>query len=326
VNELALISISVLSFMLGAFFSGCETAFIASDPIRLKHLAARGNSGARLVLGYLEDSKYFLSSVLVGTNLAVVGCTTTATAVATRHFGDAGATVATAVLVPLFLVFNEMLPKGIFLYYATTAAVLCAFPLKVFSFILSPVIKSFAALSDFFLRFTGMELKGKQLGLTMEELLFHLEDSEEAGLISEETVDMVEGAVKLGELKASEVMIPLARVAMVRKGLGREEYEEAFRRTGFTRLPVYEKERHNVIGVLSIHGLLEAAASRGEGMELEEPYVVPRDAPVEAILVKMKDQGRHMAFVTDERGRIAGMLTLEDILETIVGAIADEFH
>jgi len=160
----------------------------------------------------------------------------------------------------------------------------------------------------------------------MEELLFHLEDSEEAGLISEETVDMVEGAVKLGELKASEVMIPLARVAMVRKGLGREEYEEAFRRTGFTRLPVYEKERHNVIGVLSIHGLLEAAASRGEGMELEEPYVVPRDAPVEAILVKMKDQGRHMAFVTDERGRIAGMLTLEDILETIVGAIADEFH
>ncbi len=325
-SDLSLGIISLVSFILGAFFSGCETAFIASDPIRLRHMSKGGSRKARTVLTFLDNPQYLMSSVLVGTNLSVIGCTATFTAVLTRRFGETGASAAVVVLVPLFLIFNEILPKGIFLYYSARAAMLSAYPLKIFSIVLYPVIKAFSSTTDFLVKAAGIDLKAQRMNISMDELLFHLEDSEEAGLISPETLDMVSRAVKLRRLSASEIMIPLEDVDMVESGQSIDAFKEALSRSGFSRLPVFRGTRSNITGILSIHKLLAAEDPREGEMELEATYVVSLKSSIEEILLKMQNQGCHMAFVEKDGGLIVGMLTLEDILERLVGAIEDEYH
>jgi putative hemolysin len=144
VSDLYLGIISFFCFTLGAFFAGSETALIAANRIRLSYLSEKGNKRARMVLDFAEQPHHFMSCVLVGTNLAIIGCTTTFTAITTKHFGNSGSTLAIAVLVPLFLIFNEIVPKSIFLYYPSRAAMLSVLPLKAFSLLLYPVIRLFS--------------------------------------------------------------------------------------------------------------------------------------------------------------------------------------
>ncbi|MBI4720138.1 MAG: DUF21 domain-containing protein [Chitinivibrionia bacterium] len=264
--------ISLACFILGAFFSGSETAFIASSRIRLRHLYERGNSRAGMVLNLLDDPKSLMSSVLVGANLAIIGCTSTFTALATRSFAESGASIATVVLVPLFLVFVDMLPKGIFLYYGSRAAISSVVPLRFFTVLMYPVVKLFSILSGALMRLLRMNKRERESLVTLDELLYHLEDSKEAGLISKETMTLAERALALKQLT-----------------------------------------------------LIRAMEPRYGRLDLEEPYLVHKDTPLVRMLFHMQNRGCQMALVKDGE-RIAGMLTLENILEQLVGAIADEYH
>lgn len=317
--------IAIVSFSLGVFYSGCESAFIAAKRIRVRHLAARGNRRAQLLLGYIENPEYFLSAVLVGTNLSVTGCTAVFTAIATRHFGDAGSTVATVILVPTILVFSEIMPKALFLNYASRAALWSVYPLRVLTTLLYPVVMTFSALTDGLTRlFPARDLHGK-LKVTMEELLFHMSDSEKAGVISSQTTVLAKRATELKTLAARDVMVPLDRMVMVERGASHRELERAFAQAGFSRLPVYQGARHNVVGVLSVHELLGERGRVNVVDTLPPPYTVSLDTPILDVLIQMKEKGRHMAVIHD-RGEVVGMITMEDILERFVGAIADEFN
>lgn len=317
--------IALVSFILGAFFSGSETAFIASSRIRLRHLAQRGNRRAQMVLHLLDNPQLLMSSVLIGTNLAVIGCTTTFTAIVVRHTGESGASIATLVLVPLFLVFNELLPKALFLYYGSRAAVGAVIPLRLFTAILYPLVKLFSLLTAALMRLMRLDRHKRELLVTRDELLFHLEDSREAGLISAETMGMAERAVELRQVTAGDLIIPLDEIVMVPDGLTLEEYGDNFARTDFTRLPVYRGDRNTVVGILSIHNLIRAGDPRVGKLEYETPYFVEKDASIVRMLYYMKTHGCQMALVTDG-DELIGMLTLENILERLVGSIADEFH
>ena len=318
--------IAALSFVLASFFAGAETAIIASDRIRLHHLSAKGDRRASLLLKYINNPEYFLSIVLVGTNLGMIGCTTTFTAVMIHYFGESGASIATAILVPSLMIFQEILPKGIFLYYADRAAILSIVPLKAFAIVLYPVIKSFAELTNLLARMFGVRKMDRAVQMTMEELLFHLESSTRAGVIGDETMRLASRAFDMMEVTAGEVMIDIDRVVMVEEGRTEEAYRQAFAESRFSRLPVYRGDRGNVVGFLSIHSLLKTRHPRKEAALLEPPYFVDASTPVAGMMVRMKEQGCHMAVVRDSSGRVSGMTTLEDILERLVGAIADEFH
>ncbi|MFQ5510498.1 MAG: CNNM domain-containing protein [Candidatus Krumholzibacteriia bacterium] len=325
-NTVWLAAISGVAFCLAAFFAGAETAFLATDRIRLRHLAGRGDRRARLLLKYVRNPEYFLSIVLVGTNLGMIACTTTFTVVALHYFGDSGATVATAILVPTLVIFQEIIPKGIFLYYADRTSLASIYPLKFFAVVLYPVIKSFSGLTDFFTRALGVGKIDRKVTMTMEELLFHLRGSREAGLISDETMALASRAFDLIDFDAGDVMVPVGGVVMVEDGAGVEEYLSVFCRERYSRLPVYRARRTNVVGFLSIHNLLKARRLGHRRTELEKPYIVGIETPIVEMMIRMKNQGCHMAMIRDKSGDIAGMTTLEDILERLVGAIADEFH
>jgi putative hemolysin len=317
--------ISIIAFLSAAFFAGSETAIIAAERIRLRHRARHGDRRARLVLDYARNPEYFLSIVLVGTNLGMIGCTATFTAIMIEVFGDSGATVATLILVPTLLLFQEILPKAIFLYYADRASILSIVPLKTFAVALYPVIKAFSGASNLLARAFGVGRRDRKVTMTMQELLFHLQGSTDAGLISTDTMELAARASELADFTAGDVMVPLERVVMAPAGLSAPEYREKFVRERFSRLPIYEGDTQNVVGFLSVHGLL-AARGQQQDVQFEEPYVVGMDKPIAGMLGRMRKRGSHIAMVKDKRGRIVGMTTLEDILERLVGAIADEFH
>jgi putative hemolysin len=318
--------ISAVAFLSASFFAGSETAIIASERIRLRHLAATGDRRARLLLDYIHNPQYFLSIVLVGTNLGMIGCTATFTAIMIELYGDSGASLATLILVPSLLVFQEILPKAVFLYYADKAALMSILPLKFFAVSLFPIIKFFSGASVFLARMFGVGKMDRKVTMTMEELLFHLQGSTDAGLISPQTMELAARASEMLNVTVADVMLPVEKVVMVEAGLRRSEYREILGRERFSRLPVYKGDRQHVVGFLSVRALLQARTPRQKEIPLEELYVVGADTPVVGVLGRMKSQGCHMAMVRDSRHRIIGMTTLEDILESLVGAIADEFH
>jgi putative hemolysin len=326
-SDQSLVFISLTALVLNAFYAGCETAFIAADRIRLRHMAGKGNKGAALALAYIKDPGRFLSTVLIGTNLSYIGCTASFTALAVRHWGESGVTLATLILVPVILLFGEILPKGIFLYYAQNASITSAYPLKVLSFVQYPIIYLFSHFADMMMSvFRVRDHKKKKIGMTMQEVLFHLEDSGEAGLIEAETRTLVSKALRLRKLNAEAVMIPLAQVIMAPHGLRLDEYEDIMAREEYSRIPIHREDRQHIVGILTGHNLARALVSRTGRLPLEKPYFIPPHIPLAEVLVNMKDQGCHMAFIRAASGTILGMTTLEDIIERLVGEIADEFH
>ena len=324
VESLAIIS--AVAFLLAAFFAGAETAMIAADRVKIRHLAAKGNKPAAALLELFADPGYFLSLVLIGTNLGEIGCASTFTAIVVSYLGDSGATVATAILVPVLLIFGEIIPKGLFLFYADRAAILSIYPLKFFGILLFPVVRLLSGASKALMRVFRAKTVDPRMQMTAKELLFHLTESRDAGLIPKDTLTLASRAFEFLELKAGDVMIPVRDVVMVEDGKDIEEYERVFFEVRFTRLPVYRGSRDVVVGIMSIQGVLEARGSRGVSQALEEPYEVGLDTPVSEILVRMRNQGGHMAMVRGREGEIAGMTTLEDVVERLVGAMSDEFH
>jgi CBS domain containing-hemolysin-like protein len=317
--------VTIVTFALGAFYSGSETALIACNRIRMRHLADKGDKRAAHVIRLLDDPEYFLSAVLVGTNLAVIGCTTTFTAICTIHFGARGETVATLVLVPFFLLFNEIIPKGLFLYYANRTALGGVYALRALSTLLYPVIMLFSTFADLVTRLLPGKSEGRKIHLTMEELLFHIGDSGEAGLIPLETTILSKRAIELKELRAGDVMVSLDRVKMADYESSMEQFRVAFSNSGYSRLPVYRGDRRNVVGVVSVHELMRINNPDELRAQLVAPYSISPETPIVAILFEMKEQGRHMGVIRRD-GEVVGMITLEDILERFVGAIADEFN
>ncbi|HEX5132211.1 MAG TPA: hemolysin family protein [Candidatus Krumholzibacteria bacterium] len=324
-SDAGLIIIAVVAFVLGSFYSGCETAFIASDRLRLRHLAASGDRRAARVLGFLDRPRYFLSAVLVGTNLAIIGCTTAFTTLVTRHYGASGATIATLILVPVTLIFNEIIPKGLFLYYATRAALASVGLLRGLTWCVYPLVRAFSFLTDLFTRFLPINPSSRLLNVSMEELLFHIGDSRSAGLIAPETTALIDRAIELKQLTLGDVMKPIETVVMLDGDVAFDAQRDVIAREGFSRYPVFRGERSNVVGVISVHEFVTARDLEALRRDLRPPYAVDEDALLSDVLLQMREGGRHMALIRRPGGACVGITTLDDILNRLVGVIVDEF-
>jgi putative hemolysin len=323
VSDRVLWVVAIASILLSAFYSGSETAFIACDRIRIRHLADRGNANARRVLGLVDKPGHLLSAVLVGNNLANVACTTVVTAIFTHHYGVRGATIATVILVPVMLIFAEIIPKGLYLTYSSRAALASVNLLRFLTLLLYPVVWAFAALSDALVRL----LPGgdAERAMQTEDVLFHIADSREAGLIAPETKSLVDRALALQDLRARDVVVSLEKIVMLDADASTDSYAPVIAREGFSRFPLYRGTRDNVVAVISVHEYMTAPDVDELRNELLEPERVSADTPITDILVSMRERGRHMVMI-ESGGETVGMTTLEDILERFVGAIADEFH
>jgi Mg2+/Co2+ transporter CorB len=332
-------SAAILTLLvLSAFFSGSETALTAASRGKLRAQADKGSRGAAQALKITEDNERLIGSVLLGNNLVNILATSLATALFTRAFGESGVALATLVMTLLVLIFAEVLPKTYAITNAETAASRVSGAIRVVVLVFSPVVSAVRALVRGVLRLFGVRTDPDSHILAVrEEIAGALQLGHSEGVVEKEDRDRILGALDLGDRTVEEIMLHRSKIEMIDVGSPPRDVLEQCLRSSHTRLPLYRERQENIVGVIHAKDLLRAmyARSRGdttddlEGFDVLDvamkPYFVPETTTLDDQMRQFLRRHTHFALVVDEYGALQGLITLEDILEEIVGEITDEF-
>lgn len=318
----------VVLLILSAFFSSAETALTTSNKIRLKGLADEGDKRAKRVLEITGDSGKMLSAILIGNNIVNLSASSIATALAIKLFGNAGAGIATGTLTILVLIFGEISPKTLATIHADKIALAYSGVIWGLMKILTPVIFIINKLSIGFLRLLRVNVSNEPVPLTEAELRTIVDVGHQTGVIEQEEHEMINNVFDFGDSQAKEIMVPRIDMTFADINSTYEELIDIFRKDKFTRLPIYEDSIDNVIGIINMKDLLLYETSKDSFSVrsiLRKPYYTYEHKKTVELLIEMKKSSFNIAIVLDEYGVTAGLITLEDILEEIVGEIRDEY-
>lgn len=321
-----LISLVIL-IVLSAFFSSAETALMTANKIRLRSLAESGDKRAIRVLTITEDSGKLLSAILIGNNIVNLSASSIATTLAIKLLGSIGAGVATGVLTFLILIFGEISPKTLATIHAEKLSMLFSGPIAFLMKILTPVIFIINKLAMGFLFLIGVKPSDADTQMTEEELLTIIDVSKEEGVIEDEEHEMINNLFDFSDAQAREVMIPRIDMILANVNSTYDELIAIFKDNMFTRLPVYEENTDNIIGILNMKDLLLCADREQFSIRdnIREPYFTYEHKNTAELFIEMRKSSISLAIVLDEYGATAGLITLEDLLEEIVGEIRDEY-
>ena len=317
----------IFLLLLSAFFSSAETAMTTVNKIRIKTLADEENKRAQTLLKILEHSGKMLSAILIGNNVVNLSASALATSLALRLFGNAAVGIVTGILTLLVLIFGEITPKTLATIHAEKLALSYSSIIWNMMRILTPVIFLVEQLSMLFLRLLRIDSKAGENAMTEEELLTLVDMSHEDGVIESEERQIIYNVFEFGDAQAKDVMVP--RVDMVSVSLD-DTYDTVvsiFRKEKFTRLPVYENDRDNIVGILNVKDLLFLEDRKNFHISsiLYEPYFTYEFKKISELLMEMREKSVSLTIVLDEYGTAVGMITLEDLLEELVGEIRDEY-
>lgn len=319
--------IIIILLMLSAFFSSAETALTTSNKIRLRSMAEEGNKRAKKVLEITDDSGKMLSAILIGNNIVNLSSASLATTLATKVFGNAGAGIATGILTILVLIFGEISPKTFATIHADDISLVYAGIIGGIMKLLTPLIIIINKLALGFLTLLRVDASSAQNAITEDELRTIVDVSHEEGVIETEEREMINNVFDFGDAQAKEVMVP--RIDMTFADVNSSYYEllEIFREDKFTRLPVYEDSTDNVIGIINMKDLLLYEDKEHFSIRniMRKPYYTYEHKNTADLLLEMRKSSINIAIVLDEYGATAGLITLEDLLEEIVGEIRDEY-
>ena len=332
---------SILGLLvLSAFFSGSETALTAASRGKLKTQAEKGSKAAERALKITEDNERLIGAVLLGNNLVNILAASLATALFTRAFGESGVALATLVMTILVLIFAEVLPKTYAISNSERAASMVSAPITVVVRVFSPVVTFVRFLVRGVLRLFGVRIDPDSLIMSVrEEIAGALQLGHSEGIVEKEDRDRILGALDLSERTVEEIMLHRSQIEMIDADLPPHEVLQLCLNSPHTRLPIYRGQQENIVGVMHAKDLLRAMyAKRTEGeSEAEafegfdilavamEPYFVPETTTLDEQMRQFLRRSTHFALVVDEYGALEGLITLEDILEEIVGEITDEF-
>ncbi|PTX48773.1 HlyC/CorC family transporter [Allosediminivita pacifica] len=327
--------------MLSAFFSGSETALTAASRGKLRAAIDRGSKGAERALKLTEDSERLIGSVLLGNNLVNILATSLATALFTNLFGESGVALATIVMTLLVLIFAEVLPKTYAITNPESAAAGVATPISVVVKLFAPMVSLVRMLVRGVLRVFGVRTDpDSQILAVREEIAGALNLGHSEGVVEKEDRDRILGALDLAERTVEEVMLHRSGIEMIDADSEPQDILNQCLESPHTRLPVFREEQENIIGVIHAKDLLRAmykllgeAGEKGfaalETFRIADvamkPYFVPNTTSLDDQMRQFLRRRTHFALVVDEYGSLQGMITLEDILEEIVGEITDEF-
>lgn len=320
----------ILIFVLlifSSFFSAAETAFSCLNKTRLKNMAERGNKKAEKALALAERYDHLLSTILVGNNIVNIAMASIATLLFTdllKGDSDTGATLSTVFITLLVLIFGEATPKSL------AKEMPEGFAMKITP-CMSLLVRLLTPVNWLFLKwkaFLGHFFKHKEdHRLTQDELITLVEEVEQDGVLDKEESELVRSAIEFREQDVADILTPRVHIEGVPLGMDREEVEELFLKSGYSRLPVYEETLDNIIGVLHQKDFYRALHTE-KPFSLEEiiktPVYVPESTGIDDLLREMQKEKVQMAVVTDEYGGTMGIVTMEDILEELVGEIWDE--
>ncbi len=330
----------VALLVLSAFFSGSETALTAASRGKLRSQADKGSKGAELALQITEDNERLIGSVLLGNNLVNILSASLATALFTKLFGQNGIALATMVMTLLVLVFAEVLPKTYAITNPETAAARVSPIIRLVILVFSPVVSAVRALVRGMLWLFGVRIDPNSHILAVrEEIVGAITLGHEGGAVEKEDRDRLLGALDLNERAVEEIMLHRSEIEMLDVDAPPQDLLEAVLHSAHTRLPLFKGDPENIVGVLHAKDLLRAMYARTQredtradafaGFDVMEvamkPYFVPETTSLDDQMRQFLRRHTHFALVVDEYGTLQGLITLEDILEEIVGEITDEF-
>ena len=317
----------IILLCLSAFFSSSETALTTVNQIRMRTLADNGNKRAARVLRVTGNPGKMLSAILIGNNIVNLSASSISTSLAIHLFGNTGAGIATGILTFLILIFGEVTPKTMATIKADSMSLTAAAPIGFLMKILTPVIFIINKLSLGLMFLLHVNIKDAQKKMTEEELRTIVDVSQENGVIEHEERDMIHNLFDFGDAEAKEIMVPRIDMTFVQADATYQEVLDIFRQDMFTRLPVYEDSTDNVIGIINMKDFLLQNDTPEFSVRnlLREPYFTYEHKNTADLFLEMRKSSISLAIVLDEYGVTAGLITLEDLLEEIVGEIRDEY-
>lgn len=317
----------VILLIFSAFFSSAETALTTVNRIRLRTLSEDGNKQAERVLRITDDSGKMLSAILIGNNIVNLSASSIATSLALRLWGSVGAGIATGILTLLILIFGEISPKTLATIHAEKISLLYSGAIEFIMKLLTPIIFIINKLSMGFLFLLRVDPNGGDKQMTEEELRTIVDVSKENGVIESEEHEMINNLFDFGDAQAKEVMVPRIDMTFANVNNTYDELIDIFQEDKFTRLPVFEETTDNVIGIINMKDLLLYKDKSHFCVRdvMREPYFTYEHKNTAELLIEMRKSSISLAIVLDEYGATAGLITLEDLLEEIVGEIRDEY-
>ena len=317
----------VILLLLSAFFSSAETAFTTASRIRIRTLAEGGSNKAKRVLAITDDMHKMLSAILIGNNIVNLSASSIATTLAIKLFGSVGAGVATGILTILILIFGEISPKTVATVHADSIALAYSSLIYRLMQLLTPVIFIVNQLSMGFLKLMRFDPGSGRTAMTEEEFKTIVDVGHETGVLENSEHEMINNVFDFGDSQAKEIMIPRIDMTFAKLDNTFDELIDIFREDKFTRLPVYEENTDNVIGIINMKDLLLYEDKQHFQIKdlLREPFFTYEQKNTSELFLEMQKNSINIAIVLDEYGVTAGMITLEDLLEEIVGEIRDEY-
>lgn len=325
-SDIIQLVIVIILLSASAFFSSAETALMTSNKLKMRNLADNGNKRAAKVLKVTENTDKMLSAILIGNNIVNLTASSISTTLTLKIFGSKLVGIATGILTFLILVFGEITPKNVASKNAENMALAYIGVISFLVTLLTPVIFIVNTVAKFVISIFNKNGDDNN-AVTEEELRAMVEYSHEEGIIENEEKKMIVNVVDFGDTVAGDIMVPRVDMVMVDEKSSYEEILQVFREERYTRIPVYEETPDNVIGILNVKDFLLIEDKENFVMKelLREPLYTYEYKKTSALMMDMRKTGANIVIVLDEYGITAGLITLEDMLEEIVGEIRDEF-
>lgn len=311
--------------LLSGFFSGSETALIALSMAKAEALRKQKRGGAENLFRLKQNTSKMLITILIGNNVVNIGASAMATVIATDAFGSIGPGIAVGLLTIFILIFGEITPKSLSAQHSERISLLVATPIYVLMKILFPLVWFFQLFTNWLEHKTR---GGREPSVSESELITMAEHGEKEGVIETDEREMIERVFNFNDLKAEDVMTPRRQVFRIDARLKMEQVLPEVLNNSYSRIPTFHRDPDEITGVLMLRDILNCISGGHVDKQAkeftQEPIYTPANTPIDKLIVYLRDNNRSMAIVLDEHGAMVGVITLEDILEELVGEIYDE--
>jgi len=320
------ILILIILLILSGFFSGAEVALISLAKIKVRHLVEQKKFGAVFIKKLKDDPQKMLATILIGNNIVNVGASAIATSMAIGIFQNFAVGIATGVMTFLILVFGEITPKSIAARNNELISQIVAAPVWYLSIILAPILNVLDKFLNKFIKLIG--IKSQEKAITEEEIMSMIKTAEEEGSIKEIEKKMIDSIFEFDDINVGEISTPRTDMVLVESKSSIGNVMKLILSKKFSRMPVYEKNRDNIVGIVYIKDVMMYINGKKKKMNvskiMKKPYLVPETKKISNLLRQFQKRKEQMAVVVDEHGAVTGLVTIEDVLEEIVGEIMDE--
>jgi CBS domain containing-hemolysin-like protein len=317
----------IILVMLSAFFSSAETAFSTVNRVRLRTLSQEGHKGAARVLHILDQYSKMLSAILIGNNVVNLSASSVATTLAIKLWGSHAVGIVTGVLTLIVLMFGEIIPKTWARHNAEKITLLYSGLVKTLMFLLTPVIFLIDKISGLIMHILHIHNDGNEEGITERELKTYVDVSHEGGAIESEEREMIYNIFDFGDTVAKDIMIPRIQMTTIPLDATYQEVLSTFQESMFTRIPVYDDDPDHIIGLVNIKDFILVKDKEKFQIKkiLRDAYYTYEYKNVSDLLMEIREKSCNIAFVLSEYGTTVGMITMEDMMEELVGEIRDEY-